>query len=40
MGGHSLLAAQAFVRMKDEIGVELPLGLLFEAATVREIADH
>ena len=32
LGGHSLLAAKVFAQMDRQIGVKLPLALLFEAA--------
>lgn len=38
LGGHSLLATQVMARLQMELGVNLPLGLLFQAADLQTYA--
>ena len=39
LGGHSLIGVQLFSNVKEEFGVDLALATLFEARTIRQIAD-
>jgi amino acid adenylation domain-containing protein len=38
IGGHSLIAAEAGALIEEALGIEMPLGLLFEHSTVAELA--
>ncbi|HEY2736790.1 MAG TPA: phosphopantetheine-binding protein, partial [Thermoanaerobaculia bacterium] len=39
LGGHSLLATQCIARVRDNLGVDLPLQTLFGVATLGDLAD-
>ena len=38
LGGHSILAMQATVRIRSELGIEMPMTWIFESATVSRLA--
>jgi thioesterase domain-containing protein/acyl carrier protein len=39
LGGHSLIAVRLFAQVKKAYNVDLPISVLFEAPTIRKIAD-
>ncbi|MGH9125109.1 MAG: AMP-binding protein [Acidimicrobiales bacterium] len=38
LGGHSLLATQVVVQVRETLGIEVPLGSLFDASTLGDLA--
>ena len=40
IGGHSLIAVELFDKIRNKIGIQLPLAVLFEAPNIREMAGY
>ena len=40
LGGHSLLAAQLFAQIERKLGVNLPLAILFQAPSIRQLSER
>lgn len=40
IGGHSLLAIQVVSRMRDQFNIDLPLRVIFEKPTIRQLAEE
>ncbi|HLP59561.1 MAG TPA: phosphopantetheine-binding protein, partial [Candidatus Deferrimicrobium sp.] len=40
LGGHSLLATKLMARMREVFRIDLPLSILFDKPTIREIVNH
>lgn len=40
IGGHSLIAVELFDKIRNKVGIQLPLAILFEAPNIREMAKY
>ncbi len=40
LGGHSLTATQSVARLRDALGVEIPVNVIFKERTLGAVADH